>query len=209
MNYSFIWYVVIIFIILTHIMQFNWFINLQTVMKLYLYQESVRYQVLNTLYQLKLIAFYITLQWWMKTLIIEAERRVQVINQVFNDIFTYNNLEFTESKCEWMINEFSDQSHSVSLFLIVSSIMNSWNNICDISVAVYCHQQRLSSIYCLKTWITKYILLQVDFQTAELIILLFQICFHHIKFIIQALYILNVLLSDDIQYFWITAMLTL
>ncbi len=62
-KYSFVWYVVIIFIILTYIMQLNWFINFQTVMRLYLYQENVRWQVLNTLCQLELIAFYITLQW--------------------------------------------------------------------------------------------------------------------------------------------------
>jgi len=34
----------------------------------------------------------------MKTLIAEAERRIQVIDQVFNDIFTYDNLEFTKNK---------------------------------------------------------------------------------------------------------------
>jgi len=34
----------------------------------------------------------------MKTLIAEAERRVQIIDQVFNDIFMYDNLEFTENK---------------------------------------------------------------------------------------------------------------
>jgi len=34
----------------------------------------------------------------MKTLIAEAERRVQMIDQVFNDIFMYDNLEFTENK---------------------------------------------------------------------------------------------------------------
>jgi len=36
----------------------------------------------------------------MKTLIVEAERKIQVINQIFNDIFMYDNLEFTESKCD-------------------------------------------------------------------------------------------------------------
>jgi len=74
-------------------------------MKLYLYQESTRWQVLNTLCQLELIAFYIILQWWMKTLIAEAERKVQVINQVFNDIFMYDNLEFTESKCDERVSD--------------------------------------------------------------------------------------------------------
>ncbi len=119
------------------------------------------------------------------------------------------NLQRINAMNERVINESSDQSHSVSSFLIASSTMSSWNNTCDISVAVYCHQQRLSSVYCLKTWITKYVLLWVDFQTAELIILLFQIHLHHIKFVIWTLYILNISLSDDIQYFWITAMLTL
>ncbi len=76
MKYFFMRRVVIIFIILTHIMQLNRFINFQTVMRLYLYQESARQRVLDTLCQLELIAFYITLQWWMKTLIAEAERRV-------------------------------------------------------------------------------------------------------------------------------------
>lgn len=98
MKYFFMQHVVIIFIILTHIMWLNRFINFQTVMRLYLYQESARRRVLDTLCQLELIAFYITLQRRIKTLIAEAERRVQVIDQVFNDIFTYDNLEFTENK---------------------------------------------------------------------------------------------------------------
>ena len=119
------------------------------------------------------------------------------------------NLQRINVMNEWMINEFSDQSHSVLSFLIASSTMSLWNNTCDISVAVYCYQQRLSSVYCSKTWITKYVLSRVDFQTAKLIILLFQIHFHHIEFIIWAFYILNVSLNDDIQYFWITTMLTL
>lgn len=119
------------------------------------------------------------------------------------------NLQRVNVMNERVINESLDQSHFVLSFLIVSSTMSSWDNTCNISVAVYCHQQRLLSVYCLKTWITKYILLRVDFQTAELIILLFQIRLHHIESVIQALYILNVSLSDDIQYFWITAMLTL
>ena len=119
MKYSFMQHVVIIFIILTHIIWLNWFINFQTMMKLYLYQESARLWVLDTLYQLELIAFYITLQQWMKTLIAEVERRVQVIDQVFNNIFMYNNLEFTKSKCnEWA----SDQwvFRSITFCLIIS-----------------------------------------------------------------------------------------
>ena len=94
------------------------------------------------------------------------------------------NLQRVNVMNERMINESSDQSHSVSSFLIASSTMNSWDNTCDTSVTVYCYQQRLSSVYCLKTWITKYVLSWVDFQTAELIILLFQIRLHHIEFII-------------------------
>ncbi len=119
MKYFFMWHIVIIFVILTHIMQLNRLINFQTVMKLYLYQESARRQVLNTLCQLELIAFYITLQQWMKTLIAEAERRIQVIDQVFNDIFTYDNLEFTENKRdEWA----SDQwvFRSITFCLVIS-----------------------------------------------------------------------------------------
>ncbi len=55
----------------------------------------------------------------MKTLIAEAERRVQVINQVFNDIFTYDNLEFTKSKCD---ERASDQQvfRSITFCLVIS-----------------------------------------------------------------------------------------
>ncbi len=119
MKYSFMQYVVIIFIILTHIMQLNWFINFQTVMKLYLYQESARRQVLDTLCQFKLIAFYIILQQWMKTLITEAERKVQMINQIFNDIFMYNNLEFTENKRDKRVSN-QRVFRSITFCLVIS-----------------------------------------------------------------------------------------
>ncbi len=119
MKYSFMRCVVIIFIILIHIMQLNQFINFQTVMRLYLYQKSVRWWVLNTLCLLKLIAFYITLQWWMKTLIVEAERKIQVINQIFNDIFMYDNLEFTESKCDEWAND-QRVFRSITFCLVIS-----------------------------------------------------------------------------------------
>ncbi len=118
-KYSLMWCVVIIFMILIHIMQLNQFINFQTVMRLYLYQESARWWVLDTLCQLELIAFYITLQWWMKTLIAEAERRVQIIDQVFNDIFMYDNLEFTENKRDEWVND-QRVFRSITFCLVIS-----------------------------------------------------------------------------------------
>ncbi len=55
----------------------------------------------------------------MKTLIAEAERRIQVIDQVFNYIFTYDNLEFTKNKRD---ERASDQwvFRSITFCLIIS-----------------------------------------------------------------------------------------
>ncbi len=55
----------------------------------------------------------------MKTLITEAERKVQMINQIFNDIFMYNNLEFTENKRDKRVSN-QRVFRSITFCLVIS-----------------------------------------------------------------------------------------
>jgi len=55
----------------------------------------------------------------MKMLIAEAERRVQVIDQVFNDISMYNNFKFTKNKRDERVDD-QRVFRSIIICLIIS-----------------------------------------------------------------------------------------
>ena len=80
-------------------------INIQTILNLYFFQKKTRQRIINIFCCLKLCIFLKILKIRMKTLMSHAKIKIDVINQQFFKIFTYDNFNFAKKKRNKKIDE--------------------------------------------------------------------------------------------------------